>query len=101
MIEKDDSRSYSILPIEVIERIIDFCSMRIYSTKTAVELLEDPRKVLMACALSCRALLPRSRYNLFRHVELSGDAPSKALIHTLRTNKNCALNVRVLEITDS
>lgn len=64
------------LPIEVIEHIIDMCSVRDHSTKHTTELLvEDPRKTLMACALICRAWLPRSRHNLFRRVELS-ESPS-------------------------
>ncbi|KAI0950995.1 hypothetical protein AcW1_008156 [Taiwanofungus camphoratus] len=51
----------SIIPTEVFERIID-----LYDTRA----LED-RNALMACALTCRSWLPRSRYRLFYSVKVS------------------------------
>ncbi|KAF9813680.1 hypothetical protein IEO21_05451 [Rhodonia placenta] len=44
------------LPIELFELIIDFCRY--------------DRPTLRACALTCRAWLPRSRYNMFHDVVL-------------------------------
>ncbi|PIL32406.1 hypothetical protein GSI_05652 [Ganoderma sinense ZZ0214-1] len=52
-----------LLPLEVIEHIIDQCT----SSKTS---LQDIRSV----SLTCRALLPRARRHLFRNVKLMGTA---------------------------
>ncbi|CAL1702697.1 unnamed protein product [Somion occarium] len=88
------------LPIEIIELVIDFCAAYPTSFGNAEELHEDRRETLRACALTCKTWLPRSRFNLFRHVEISPEHSSGILLDTLRTNPHCASNVRVLEVLD-
>ncbi|KAL6305980.1 hypothetical protein BKA93DRAFT_730135, partial [Sparassis latifolia] len=50
----------SVLPNELIDRIIDF--------------LWNDRKALHNCALACRLFLPSSRYHLFSHIRVTSRA---------------------------
>lgn len=78
------------LPVEVWEIVIDFaCSddnYRRYDT-------------LRACALTCRAWLPRSRVNLFRRVRFRRPNQVNRLLHLISDYPVLADNVLELHVT--
>ncbi|KAI0951073.1 hypothetical protein AcW1_008212 [Taiwanofungus camphoratus] len=57
----DHRPTVSIFPNEIVEYVIDFLDPR----------EREDRETLLACALTCRAWLPRSRYKLFYSVQFS------------------------------
>lgn len=60
------------LPLEVAEMVIDMCS---------------DRSTLLACALTCRAWLPRTRYNLLRIVDIHDRRQLACFAQFLTKNK--------------
>ncbi|KAI0357794.1 hypothetical protein OH77DRAFT_1300707 [Trametes cingulata] len=80
----------SCFPIEVCERIIDCCFH-----------LKHPSRgyaTLGACALTCSAWLPRSRYNLFYKVHLRSRKQCDQYLAVVAEHPERAGWVRVLEI---
>ncbi|KAI0357804.1 hypothetical protein OH77DRAFT_1302111 [Trametes cingulata] len=80
----------SRFPIEVCERIIDRCLDFRYNS--------DQYVTLKACALTCSAWLPRSRYNMFYKVDLRSRAQCDRYLAAVAEHPERAGWVRVLEI---
>ncbi|KAI0357764.1 hypothetical protein OH77DRAFT_1297995 [Trametes cingulata] len=81
----------SCFPIEVCERIIDCCfDFRDHW---------DKYDALRACALTCSAWLPRSRYNLFYKVLLDCREKCDQYLAVVAEHPERARWVRVLEIS--
>jgi len=82
------------LPIEICEVIIDSSS---YNRAGG---WVDPKDLasLRACALTCKAWLPRSLINLYHSIRLSGDERTRNALICLRgRGSNLAINVRAVE----
>lgn len=72
------------IPIEVVEKIIDIVGETRYDyNHTFTENLYSTWK---ACALTCRAMTPRSQYWLFRHIVLSSQSQATSLANLLKLN---------------
>ena len=54
-----------------------------------LDLLQDSKPTLKACALVCRAWVPRSRYHLFSNITLQGR--SARVFEVLLKNPNCTI----------
>lgn len=84
------------LPIEVIERVIDsIYPLQYYENVTVV----DQRIMWKACALSCRAMAPRSQFWLFREIWLRSEAHALSFTKLLRGKNMVARHVRFLAMT--
>ncbi|CAL1698710.1 unnamed protein product [Somion occarium] len=86
------------LPIEILEQLLDhYGDMLVYNHNPT---LPDNRlqyyEILKSRALTCKALLPRSRYNLYRSVILENR--HKHFIETLKGSPHLARYIRVLHI---
>ncbi|KAI0643876.1 hypothetical protein C8Q79DRAFT_159998 [Trametes meyenii] len=66
----------SRFPIEVCERIIDFLPIVCSSW-------DERSRAAQACALTCSAWLPRSRYHIYRSVKLTTEARCKVYLSTV------------------
>jgi len=55
-------------------------------------------RALCACALTCRAWLPRSRWNLYRCIYLAKGSTSESFVQTLRKYPYLAPSVQQLEL---
>ncbi|CAL1698713.1 unnamed protein product [Somion occarium] len=89
------------LPIELLERLLDhYGDMIMYNHNPT---LSDGRhqyyRILRSCALTCKALLPRSRYNLYRSVIL-GDK-HEHFIEILKGSPHLAHYIRALHVVGS
>ncbi|KAF9807462.1 hypothetical protein IEO21_08210 [Rhodonia placenta] len=62
--------SSPIFPIEVFEHIIDNCCIDEACHWCRRCYIQEDQKTLLACALTCKAWLPRSRFQLLRRVTL-------------------------------
>ncbi|KAI0357996.1 hypothetical protein OH77DRAFT_1474701, partial [Trametes cingulata] len=93
----------SRLPIDLCEKLIDHC----YSEPCRANLLlnkgEDPRsswRTLFNCALTCRAWLTRSRFNLYTAVILRRPQDIDTFTNTIALHPFLAEFVRVLMVTN-
>jgi len=80
------------LPIEVIERVIDWVRDLMYEDDEVD--IEDLYPIWKACALTCRAMLPRSQYWLFRDIVLSKQSQADNLMDIIRQNPIVAKHTR-------
>lgn len=80
------------IPIEIVERVIDWIADWLYQGCNFRELYN----AWNACALTCRALRPRSQNWLFRDICLSSARQAENLKPLLRENHSIAKNVQVL-----
>jgi len=83
----------AILLIEVVERVIDFVYGSHYDDTDI-----KTYAMLKACALTCRAMTPRSQYWLFRQIILRSQWQADSLMHVLRMNPAVARHTRLLAI---
>lgn len=72
------------LPIEVSELIIDACASRHCINSVSGDWSEDGGTSLLACALTCKAWLPRSLFHLYRGVTLYGDDRTRSMVEKLK-----------------
>ena len=71
---------HTTLPLECWELVIDSCNI---DDPWPLEGRRVTYSTFRSCALTCRALHPRSRHNLLRSVELNTEAQVDLLIRTL------------------
>lgn len=64
------------LPLEVHERIIDFCAHDSF--------VDADIRTLHACALTCRGWVPRSRLHLYRYIRLPTERAFRHFLSTIR-----------------
>jgi len=83
------------LPIEVIERVIDFVHELPYDLDGVVV---KRYAIWKACALACRAMTPRSQYWLFEEVSLKTQSHAESFIHALRRKPTITHHTRRLTI---
>lgn len=79
-----ETRKSSTFPVEIYERIID--RIPFYGiNNTLIDFQDVSREyaLLCACALTCRAWVPRSRLNLFRFISIKSDITIKHLLASL------------------
>ncbi|TBU24329.1 hypothetical protein BD309DRAFT_978011 [Dichomitus squalens] len=74
------------IPIEIFELVIDF--------------IED-EKALQSTSLVCKAWLPRSRFNLFRVVELNFPGQLDSLLHLLESAPDIAPIIKEISISEN
>lgn len=86
----------SVFPIEIYERIIDFCA----HAANFPNALRDCRLALSAWALTCKALLNRVRFHLWREIRLRDEKEVNALTQTLRRNSHLSTFIRSLDVWD-
>jgi len=84
-----------LLPIEVIERIIDFIYELIYDNAVQAQ---DLHCIWRACALTCRSMVPRSQYWLFRNIFIWKTSQAENLTQLLRSGIQCSEHTRVLSL---
>lgn len=84
------------LPIEVIERVIDSV-FDIYYLGTITRFREQCA-IWKACAVTCRAMFPRSQYWLYRDIFLSSQSQAEKLARVLRSKPAVAKYVRSLRL---
>jgi len=96
------------LPIEVMERIIDFVDELgdkgdIFDNDNDEDLYTrvSRRSVWMACALACRVMVARSQYWLFRRILISTKRQAESLVQILRNDPKPAEHTRRLMIVGS
>ncbi len=81
-----------VLPLQILEDVVDCVGQDQgddYDVELAIEIPRIKRNTLLACAFTCRALLPRARMHLFRtislrhtlHLKSFVDAPPPILSH--------------------
>lgn len=80
----------SRLPIEVCERVIDECFY--------FDWRPDRNETLRACALTCSAWLPRSRYNLYHELRVRDSKSAGSIVDTLTARSELAEHVRVIDV---
>lgn len=76
------------LPVEVWERIIDFCAHAAY--------LNNDRHMLHACILTCRSWVPTGRYHLYSYVDLRTEENFHRFLDTITSNPELGTFVRYL-----
>jgi len=85
------------LPIEVCEAIIDALVNYNYGRRRGER---EECATLRACALTCRAWLPRSLISLYHTIILNGDERTRNAVKCLRERgDSLAIDVRVIRIT--
>lgn len=77
------------LPVEVWERVIDFCAEYSYIARDA--------RILRSCALTCRSWAPRSHYHLFYYITIKSESSLLRLASIIRTSPTRAEYVRYLQ----
>lgn len=82
------------LAIEVIERAIDSVYEMVYEGV----LFRDLYMIWKSCALTCRAMLPRSQLWLFRDIWLLSEVQALNFTKVLRGNAAVASHVRILRL---
>jgi len=85
------------LPIEVIERAIDLVEDLPYEYDGLND--QDLYSIWKACALTCRAMVPRSQYWLFQKVILRKQSQGRSFMEILRRNPQVAKHTRMLTIS--
>jgi len=85
-----------LFPIEIIERIIDMARQLQYGDK--VVNFREVYAIWKTCALTCRAMVPRSQYWLFRWIEVASQLQAENLMRVLRENPRVAGYARSLSI---
>lgn len=86
------------LPVEILERIIDYVHEFWYDTR---EFTKPQYSTWKACALTCRAMRPRSQNWLFRRIWLQSKYQAKNLKPILKENRLIAKNVEVLVLHET
>lgn len=77
------------LPIELCESIIDASTyVQDYGREMSVD-----HRTLLACALTCKAWHPRSIYNFYHMVILSGGHQARRIVQWLRQPQNLTLRI--------
>jgi len=84
------------LPIEVIEHILDSIQELLYEQHDVF--FHDLYPVWKACALTCRSMVPRSQYWLFRTINLGKQSQAESLMEILRRNPKVAEYTHILVI---
>lgn len=87
-------KSNPYFPVEVIEHVIDSIYELYYDDNDMM--VEDQYAMWKACALTCRAMVPRSQYWLFLRIRLSTQRQAENLAHVLRDNPAIGKHVQVL-----
>ena len=77
------------LPVEVWERVIDFCAEYAYIARAA--------PILRSCALTCRSWTLRSHYHLFYYITIKSEKSLTRFANVLRTSPQRAEYVRYLQ----
>lgn len=84
----------STFPVEIYERIIDFCA----HPANFPNALRDCRLALRTWALTCKALLRRVRFHLWREIKLRDEKEVNALTQTLRRNCHLSTFIQFLDV---
>jgi len=84
------------LPIEVMERIIDLVGELFYEHTDVYR--QDLYTMWKACALTCRAMTPRSQFWLFRSIIVCSHSQADSLSQLLRKNPKVGEYSRSLTI---
>ncbi|CAL1702448.1 unnamed protein product [Somion occarium] len=84
-------------PVEIVEHILDYCgSVIVYRHHSSMQTWIVFCDTLRSCALVCKPWLPRTRYNLFRLVNLMKSPSLSRLITALKSNPHLRFFVRAL-----
>ncbi|KAF7791085.1 hypothetical protein EIP86_002046 [Pleurotus ostreatoroseus] len=87
-----------ILPLEVYERAIDATLHLKTSENSTIENARLRRTTLLACALTCKAWLFRSRYHLHREVQIFDKCQLDRFVAVLRNEPNIGQFVRTFVV---
>lgn len=90
--------SSPIFPIEVFEHIIDECCIGEGEGWYDRESIRDDQETLLACALTCKAWLPRSRFHILRRVAFSDTSQVFKFAHLLDAHPDMANLVQCLNV---
>jgi len=73
------------LPIEICEQVIDECANNAYTNSDWHDWWQEYRRepTLLACALTCKAWLPRSLIHLYHSIFLYGDDQTRNMVQWL------------------
>lgn len=85
-------------PIEVFEHIIDHCCVDKAHGGYGRGCIRGDRKTLLACALTCKAWLPRSRFQLLRRVAFWRTSQAVAFSRMLNAYPDMASLVQCLNV---